>query len=561
MNKGKQKVPDEEREPLLVRGSAPTPAYEAVQPETGAADYSSSSSSGSTSQARSPWRTLCIILLRGFLVVGVTVAIVLLVAKALRLDDLQEELLHAPVLELESVSVAGFSSEGLHLRLSGELSLDYSGVSGAARGAAVRRTARLVRTLQVEEGEMHLYFERDEDEFAKTVTASLPPMEVNITEHVATRFDFVTTLSEFGSPYVLGTIAERLIAAEPLTFKGVAMIGVRKGPLALGPLPIVVEETVNDSARDGGDMSLQVGDITLRQERRTSRIVVTTEVAAQYNFPVDAEVPEISWLISIPACDADDRIVVAQAETSAIHLVPFAVSNVSVTSVVDGLPEELKRPCHEYGERSPLDEFVQNYLDGEDNTVAISGAPEQSDRVPAWLGSILQGIEFKVPLGGNQGGGDLIRDLEFGDFRLELEMAPLRMPRVSAAVRVTIAPPESIHIDQSIDIKVLKARGLADLYSQGEKFAQLNIQEWVPCETFKHGDLYKVQFELDKIPVNVTNESVFSRVMREIVFQGSSAVRVESLTDAVVSVPKPIGSFVLTEIPASGDTNLRNGRL
>ncbi|KAA8917342.1 hypothetical protein TRICI_000497 [Trichomonascus ciferrii] len=494
--------------------------------------------------------------LKLFVPLGVVLALLFLMVTLLRVDELQEEITKVPQVKIEGVSLAGMTTEGLDVRIRGQNTMDYSIVKGSVRSRVVKLGARIVNKLKISDrSRVKVYFENADDEYLRAVNAQIPPIDVNISPGEATDFDFVTKLYNFGSPYLMGSIAEQLLSKEPLKFRGIGQVALSKGFLNLGVFPVEIDEIVASPGGkdDSGDMRLKIGGLNL--QNRDKALDISTYVEADYNYPVEAEIPELNWNVNIPGCNDGESLMICRGQTAKTQLIPYSSVNVSVLSNLRTVSEKLKTPCA-VGKKSPLDRFISRYFEGKGNNIVITGADHQPEHVPEWLGNTLQGIEFTFEFGGKNKDDEIIKDIAFRDFRLHMFQSN-QNPRVSAVVTVTIQTPEQIAIGSDVPLSVLNAKGLANLFSkQHQKFAEINIPDWVKCTTtVKDDNTYLVEFAIKSSPVNVTNEAVFSTVMRQVVFSGSAPVRIESLIDAQVHTP--VGIFELTEISANGNTEIK----
>lgn len=494
--------------------------------------------------------------LRLFVPLGVVLALLFLLVTLLRVDELQEEITKVPRVEIEGVSLAGVTTEGLDVRIRGRNTMDYSIVKGSVRSKVVKLGASIVGKLKISDrSKVKVYFENADDEYLRAVNAQVPPIDVNISPGEITNFDFITKLYNFGSPYLMGSIAEQLLSKEPLKFRGIGQVALSKGFLNLGVFPVEIDEIVASPGGkdDSGEMKLKIGGLNLKN--REEGLAISTYVEADYDYPVEAEIPELYWNVNIPGCNDDESLMICEGQTASTQLIPYSSVNVSVLSNLDKISEKLTTPCS-VGEKSPLDRFVSRYFDGKGNDLVITGANHQPEHVPEWLTNTLKGIEFAFEFGGKNKDDEIIKDIAFRDFRLHMFQSA-QNPRVSAVVTVTIQTPQQIDIGSEVPLSVLNAKGLANLFSkQHQKFAEINIPDWVECTTtVTDKDTYLVEFAIRSSPVNVTNEAVFSKVMRQVVFAGSAPVRIESLIDAQVHTP--VGIFELTEISADGNTEIK----
>ena len=557
----KGKTTDIEQQPLLQASSAA-----AYQTDIGESSSANRPVVDGPSERRSRHRSRRYSLLRflGNVLIGcaIVLALSILILRLFRVDDLRQEIMQSPQINIERFGLVGVNDEGAQVNVVGYTTIDYSHIEGSNRQWIVRTVTNMFKTLTVEDTGVKVYLERKEGEYAQAVHATIPKMEVNIGDGDNTPFDFVTTLSEFGNSFLVGTIIEKLLASEPITFRAVTDLPLSKLGINLGRYAVVVDQTVNNNNNsDGGsDVQIKVGDVIISDDSDDG-VEVSTNVNTIYNFPISADIPGLIWKLKIPGCSSkdSDMILVSYGQTSSTKIQPMTTSSLTVTSSIHSVPQELVEQC-KVGGKSPLDLFLAGYLSGDRNEVMIEGSEYQPQNTPSWLTDLMKQVKLKLPIIGKTNGSDLIRDLEFSDFKLSFfdKDWTLTVPQVSTIVRVTVQPPDSVDIDENLPVQVIGARGIADLYSKSQQFARVDIPDWVPCTTTRieseWGKAFLVEFGLDSIPLNVTDDSLFGEVMRQVIFSGSSLVHVKSLVDARLSTS--IGKFALDQIPAEGDANL-----
>jgi hypothetical protein len=478
----------------------------------------------------------------------------------LRLSDLQEEIARSSKINIEQIELDSFTDDGVRVRVMGYTHMDYGEVQGSARSSFVKGAADMVRMVDVGIISVQLFLDRGEDSdprYDRAANTSVPAMVVDIRSGHNTSFDFVTTLSDFGSPLVMSTIVEKILANGEMRFKAVAQIPVQKWGFELTVATVALDEVLNPPHDGNGQMNFDVGDIYITPNSNIG-LDISTKLTAAYDLGVALVIPALNWNLEVQGCgesdDEADMILVSEGRTSSLELVPHSLMSISVTTSLSELPISLTRSC-DNSTRSPLDSFITRYLSGHPNRVIIEGSESQEDDIPPWLAGLVRSVHFGFVFDGKRDGDDLIDDLEFRDFKLQLR----QIPRASANVRVKIRLPELIDIDDTVPLEVSYTRGIADLFSDGELFAHLDIDQWIPCTTSPgdEKDTYFIQFALDAVPVQVTDQSVFGRVMREVIIAGSSPIRVEAVVDAQLDTP--LGEFVLSGLPAAGNTVLRPG--
>lgn len=281
-------------------------------------------------------------------------------------------------------------------------------------------------------------------------------------------------------------------------------------------------------------------------------------VVAYNDYPVGGMVPSLGFEVLVPNCESSEpNINVASAITSNIQVKPKSDVTVEAEGLIRELPEPLTKACPQ-SELSPLDNFMQRYLHGEDAEVFVRGkAPDEGD-LPGWIGEILESITVPVQFPGRSL-DNFLRNYSFSDvdFKLPSPFAdpndPNSKPRVSGTVNVLAALPADLNID--IQVNSLRAQG--DLFYQGEKFGKLNIKDWQKAKSnIIHGsgdeeDMVSITSRVNDAPIDITDGSIFSDIMQELLF-GDADIVLDVKSTVDVQVQTVLGKLVLRGVPAKG---------
>lgn len=530
------------------------------------------------------------------------VLILIAVFQALQVNWPQE-FLNATIVDIQKVEFDQFTDQGVNLRVQGNIRINYSMIdNGSYRSRFLRIGAYPLHTISLYNTTSALSFKQDgrdstegkKSPYEHAVTAHLPPMDVNIRHNETTEFDLITNLTDFGSPSLLASIVKRVLAEQEIEFKYDTSLPVHKGFIPLGTWPFSILGTVNPSTPDLGTITdnFNLDGLEINPVPKGSQgVSIAAMISAFYNFSISADLPELRWKLFIPGCDTgsstgDNEIYVADISNMPIHLKPFAVNELEVHTHIKTLSSDLNQQCPG-SNHSALDQFAQQYLSGSVAHIKIQGSWNQPAGVPWWIKPILPMIEIKIPIRGQRTDQKLIRELEMSNFKMTYPPRktpfekPSGLPKLSAHIQATIVPPPMLNMTEALHLSVKQARGIAELFSgKGEQFAIVYIPEWLPCITttkmvdrdedesalFKPSKeeppktpsqtlAYVVDFNLNGVPMNVTDESVFSEVARQMIVSGSAPITLHARVDADLSTP--LGSFIFSDIPIEGDTVIR----
>jgi len=287
--------------------------------------------------------------------------------------------------------------------------------------------------------------------------------------------------------------------------------------------------------------------------------VMSASVELDNSYPVEVEVPELGWRVSLPGCDSE-LIRVTDAETSTITIVPGETVVVNISSSILSLPEKFLTPCT--NTFSPLESFVHSLL----NTtltpprIYLSGhyPTNPSPSLPPWLPGLLSSLTIPLPLPQLDSNltDNLQTDIKVRNMKFTLPSpwappgTPYSQPKVSGQVDATITLPPEI---AQVKVNITALRTDLNLFDEGEQFGRIVIPEWVPAKTTRRETQdgrvnITVTNQVVEVPVEVVDPVIFNRVMRK-VLQGEGVVEVgiQGTVDAKVEIQ--VGKFILRKIP------------
>lgn len=306
--------------------------------------------------------------------------------------------------------------------------------------------------------------------------------------------------------------------------------------------------------------SLSFHDVPLG---RSGQLAVGANVtlSAHNDYPVGLDVPPLNFEILLDNCDTSDEpfIAVAEAVTDPIQVQPKADVFAGALGIIKKIPKSLTRSCPKTN-MSPLDHFMNRYLHGEEAQVWVRGGKAENSSTPDWIEDILQDIMVPVGFPG-ESFGDAIKNFtaEDVDFQMPSPFAdpsdPDGVPRVSGTIIVFAALPQEFNLDMGVN----GIRSDADLYYKGDKLGELNMKKWADANSTRIIDsgneqketLIKISSHVDKVPLNITDNSVFADVLQEMMF-GSEDVLLQVQAGVDVQVGMVLGNIPLKGIPANG---------
>lgn len=520
----------------------------------------------------------------------------------------EDEFINATTVDIQKVQFKEFTNEGVNLRIKGSININYTLVdNNSYRSWFLRTAAYPLHSLSLKNTSASLSFKQggdsdnnDNDDkglaffqnkkkkkspYEHAVTALIPGMRINIRHNEPTEFDIITNLTNFGDSGLLASIVKRIMLEEQIDFQVRTKLYISKGIIPLGTWPFVVLGVVNPSEELGvitSQFNLENVRINPVSSGGFSGLKISAIASAFYNFSISAQFPELRWKLFLPGCEDGEFIHATELSNLPIHLVPFAVNELSVFANIKSLPKSLGEQCPG-ANHSAIDMFAQQYLSGQTAIVKVQGSMHQPSSVPWWISSLLPLIDVKVPIPGHKTEEKLIREVDLSNFKMTFPTRkspfekPKGLPKLSAHIQATVVTPQMLNITKDIGLSVDEAKGIAELYSaKGEPFANVDIPDWLPCVTStkmvdpnpadaNEKDIddnepnqilaYVVEFNLNGVPMNVTDEAVFGEVARQMIVSGSAPISLHALVDTSLSTP--VGSFVFSKIPIEGDTVLR----
>jgi len=276
------------------------------------------------------------------------------------------------------------------------------------------------------------------------------------------------------------------------------------------------------------------------------------------DYPVEFTVPPLGFEILVQNCAPDlPYIRLADAITEEIEVEPKQDVHVHVRGVIRKLPDTVTKACPETM-KSPLDNLVGDYIQGNEATVYVRGSNTPSGDTPGWITDLIKSVPVPVPFPGKTI-ENLIRNFSLADVHFDLPdpfaspKSRQGQPRISAVVKALVGIPKEM--DFPIDISHVKAE--SDVYYHDKKLGRLDLSRWQKANSTRieaHDDVeagLAVQSVVKKAPLYVTDDDVFSKVVQALLF-GDKPVILGVKARVDVETGTALGKFVVRDIPAEG---------
>ena len=290
-------------------------------------------------------------------------------------------------------------------------------------------------------------------------------------------------------------------------------------------------------------------------------MAVNASLSLANKYPVKFTIPPLRFDILVPNCGIDEPYIrLADATTDTINVEPRSDVAVYVGGVVQELPESLIQACPD-SHSSPLDLLLGDYLHGNDTTVFVRGSSTPSPDTPEWIAALMASITVPVPFPGRTF-DKLVKNFSLTDTHFTLP-SPFADPdetdpTISGTIVVTAAIPQ----EMNFSINITRVRATADVYYKGEKLGILNLKKWQPAESVRQeprdGEdaTLKIQSKIKDAPLHITDEDVFSDVLRAYLLGGTQIMlKIVARVDAEVSTV--LGELIIKDVPAEGAVPLK----
>ena len=295
----------------------------------------------------------------------------------------------------------------------------------------------------------------------------------------------------------------------------------------------------------------------IRKGPGETMMAAEASVTIANQYPVRFTVPPLGFEVLVPNClPQQDLLLLANASTLDLRIKPKEPIDASVRAVIRKLPDALTNACPG-SSSSPLDLLLASYIRGEDTTVYVRGADSPSDDTPGWIGDLTKSVTVPLPFPGHSFDG-LIRNFSLADVHFELPNPlaepgdPDSMPTVSAVVEALVGLPK----EMNFKLDVNRVRADADVYYHKKKLGELDLHRWQDANTTRINDKEDgpgllVQSRVEKAPLKITDDDLFTEVVQALVFKSNNIV-LDVMAKVDVETDTALGNFIVRDIPASG---------
>lgn len=474
-------------------------------------------------------------------------------------EVMEEYAMQAETFELTSVSLPEFTKTGARARVQGRFWMDPSKVGKkSVRDLGVFGTWV---AKEVKSGESFVKVTLPEYGGVLLGTARIPPIKVKLKANEKTDLDFLADLQP-GDVAGIRKVADDYLSGrlERLRVRGDVSLKLQSGILSLGT------QTLTQTLVFAGDEipaipQFNITKLLFNEKEHDGKRNLEADVSVwvKNDYPVDLTIPSLGFGILIDGClPSQSRILVADAQTPELPIHPHEDLNVDAKGFVRQLPDELTSACPG-SDKSPLDDFIGNYIHGDDITIYVRGSESPSPDTPQWLGELISSITVPVPFHGHTF-ENLIRNFSLADVHFSLPDpfsdpgSPESNPSISATIKAYINVPG----EMNFDVDVNRVRANAHVYYQGKKMGKLDLHKWQAANSTRirpHGDegpALLVESDIKDAPLEITDQDTFSKVVQKLLF-GGSAVKLAIKADVDVELDTAMAQgLVVRQIPAEG---------
>jgi len=500
------------------------------------------------------------------------VAILIMVIGFVAPSTVEEYVMEAAHFEPTSLSIDSFTTNGVRARIQGDFSMDASNV----KKKSVRDLGRFGTWIarEVESGESEVQVMLPEYGNVLLGTAQIPRVKVNVQNGHTTHIDFLSDVHP-GDFDALKRIAKDWIDGRlgQLRVVGKASVPVKSGIFSFGVQSLTQAISFNSKGGEKGDkgrlpglppykiQNINVHDARLPSPQKGMAADASLQVTNPYPFSM--RIPSLAFAIFVEGCSPQEPLLqLGDASFGQTVIRPKSDVHLNVTGIVKYLPDRFTQACPDNGE-SPLDMLLGKYIAGDTITTFVRGAKSPAKNTPSWISDLLSDVTVPVPIPGHSF-GHLIKEFKLANTHFGLPDpfaepgTPESNPTVSATVKALVALPAEMNVN--LDVSHVKAN--ADVTYKGKKLGELHIKNWQPAKSTRvaakdgNGPSLLVESQLEKAPLNITDDDLFTDVIQNMIF-GDKKVVLGIKAKVDVQVSTGLGEFAIRNIPASGSVPVK----
>lgn len=512
---------------------------------------SASSDSGKASIWKKRWPSILALVILCLTVIGIMFGF-------LASEGIEEYAMQAADFKPTKLALDGLTEHGARVQIEGDFMMDATKV----KKQSVRNIGRFGTWFarEAETGPMDAEVYLPEYGDVLVGTARIPGIKVNIRNGHSTHISLVVTVQPGSSEGIRSVVHDYIDGRlKQIRLRGKAEVPVRSGLIRLG------KQTVEQSMVFYSDSvpSLPKYNITKLNLREANHgrkgLGADASILVKNTFPpVLLDIPPVAVDVLIDGCSPSDKhLKVGTAETPELHIRPETDIKVNVTGNIEKLADSLTDVCPNSA-KSPLDAFIGDYMKGDDLTIYINCCRFPDPATPSWARDLLKDITLPVPFAGKEM-GNMIKNFSMADMHFSLPNpwaepgTPEANPSISATVRVDIGLPNEMNFP--LDVNQIKAD--ADIYYHKKLLGKMKLDKWQHANSTRvegdgnEGPSLLVQSEIEKAPIEIQDDDLFSEVVQALIF-GGKAVLLDMKANVGVGVDTPMGKLAIRGIPAEG---------
>lgn len=471
---------------------------------------------------------------------------------------IEEYAMQAADFKPTKLALDGLTDHGARVHIEGDFSMDASRVKKQSVRSVGRFGTWFAREAETGPMDADVYLPEYGDVLLGT--ARIPGIKVNIRNGHTTHLSFVAVVQP-GSTEGIRSLAHDYLDGQlqQVRLRAKAEVPVRSGIIKLGK-QIVEHSMVFHSGDVPALPKYNITKLNLREADRGQKgLGADASIVVKNTFPpVSLDIPPVAVDVLIDGCSPSDKhLKVGTAETPELHVRPKTDIKVNVTGNVEKLADPLTQVCPNSA-KSPLDAFIGDYMKGQDATIYINCCRFPDPATPDWARDLLKDITVPVPFAGKEM-GNMIKNFSMANMHFSLPSpwaepgTPESNPSISATVKVDIGLPNEMNFP--LDVNQIKAD--ADIFYKKKLLGKMKLDKWQHANSTRieghgqEGPSLLVQSEIEKAPIEIQDDDLFSEVVQALIF-GGKPINMDMEATVGVGVDTPMGKLAIRGIPAKG---------
>lgn len=473
-------------------------------------------------------------------------ALVLLLSQSV--PQIARELPDVPIALVEAIDLVAIRTHEIEANVTLSIFLNYSKLGDSIAAKLLVLGAGLLGTVSLQFPETT---ELLDEQLRHLADVQLSPLdEVSLMPDSHQDIETTLLIQNLGSSDALGSVVKKFLTSEPATFVLRGQPVIAKWGLTFGINLDIRKEVTLPQYQENIDACLKSIDL---DQSQSGQIDVDAKMNATVSIPLTGDIPMINWTFKLSGCSG--LVVVGEGSSDVVNVRKESdETDLSIQSTIGKLAEELKTECGD-GLKSPLDNWISRYLNGESSVVYIAGRPEDDGIVSRFLESL---NDIPLPVMGKPSTEKLIDSIELKNVLFQgVTMRDPKHGRFTGEVLASLVLPSIIQIQQErLILAATEVRGEINLFSRGQKFGVITASRWIPTITVGTDTGYNVRCFLDRVPFEVVNSGEFGYVSQHLLIEGHVEVQYDAILDFELATP--VGSFELKEIYLDGHTTLKS---